>query len=152
VEMDTIHFFTAKGVKKYVYTALDVYSRIGFAWMAPNLGCAMTVRFFKRTQAYFSFAIETVQTDNGPEFGRWFTDHVKRSGAMHRHNHPRSPNENGHLERFNRTIQEEMPKKGLCFAVARDIPVFIEWYNTRRPHLALACKTPLEMLEVIPRC
>lgn len=151
VEMDTIHFFE-RGVKKYVYTALDVYSRQGFAWATPLIGAAVTVRFFERAKKYFTFDIECIQTDNGSEFATWFTDHVKRSGATHRHNHPRSPNENGHLERFNRTIQEEMPKEGLCFAIARDIPVFIEWYNTKRPHLALNCKTPSEMLRAIPRC
>lgn len=145
VEMDTIHFFE-RGVKKYVYTALDVYSRTGFAWATPKLGAAVTVRFFEKTRQYFSFDIECIQTDNGSEFAHWFTDHVTRKGILHRHNHPRSPNENGHLERFNRTIQEEMPKEGLCFAVARDIPVFIEWYNTKRPHMALACKTPADML------
>ena len=51
-----------------------------------------------------------VRTDNGPEFGKWFTDHCR---TKHRHNHPRSPNENGHLERFNRTLQEEPEKHNL---------------------------------------
>lgn len=145
VEMDTIHFFE-KGVKKYVYTALDVYSRTGFAWASARIGAAVSVQFFKRTKKYFTFEISCIQTDNGSEFATWFTDHLKRYGILHRHNHPRSPNENGHLERFNRTIQEEMLKEGLCFAEPKDIPIFIEWYNTKRPHLALACKTPSEML------
>lgn len=145
VEMDTIHFFE-RGVKKYVYTALDVYTRTGFAWASPRIGASVTVEFFERAKKYFSFEISCIQTDNGSEFATWFTDHVTRGGILHRHNHPRSPNENGHLERFNRTIQEEMPKEGLCFKEARDIPVFIEWYNTKRPHLSLQCKTPSEML------
>jgi transposase InsO family protein len=151
VEMDTIHFFGADGVKRYVYTALDVYSRTGYAWASPRITAAQTVRFFERARRYFSFVIETVQTDNGSEFGTWFTDHVVRQGSMHRHNHPRSPNENGHLERFNRTIQEEMPKEGWCFKDAKDIPLFVDWYNTERPHMALGCKTPAEMLKAIPR-
>lgn len=145
VEVDTIHFFE-RGVKRYVYTALDVYSRVGFAWASPRIGANLTCTFFDKAKKYFTFELECIQTDNGSEFAVWFTDHVKRNGASHRHNHPRSPNENGHLERFNRTIQEEMPKEGLCFAEDEDIPVFIEWYNTKRPHLALSCKTPLEML------
>jgi transposase InsO family protein len=152
VEMDTIHFFRADGIKRYVYTALDVYSRTGYAMASNKANAVVTTRFFDRTRKYFSFDIETIQTDNGPEFGKWFTDHVVRKGMRHRHNHPRSPNENGHLERFNRTIQEEMPKYGFCFHVPSDIPLFIDWYNTERPHLALQCKTPSEMLKVIPRC
>lgn len=144
--MDTIHFFDAKGVKKYVYTALGVYSRVGYALAAPKIGGIPSARFFDRAAAYFSFPIEYAQTDNGPEFGLWFTDHVVRKGVRHRHNHPRSPNEKGHLERFNRTIQEEMPRRGISMHRPKNIPVFIEWYNREPPHLALSCKTPFEML------
>ncbi len=151
VEMETIHFFDENGIKRYVYTALDVYSRTGYAWMSPKCNAVRSVQFFEKARRYFSFTIETIQTDNGPEFKTWFTDHVVRKGMRHRHNHPRSPNENGHLERFNRTIQEEMPKEGLCFHIPSDIPIFIDWYNTKRPHLSLQCRTPSEMLKVIPR-
>lgn len=146
VEMDTIHYFTKDHAKRYVYTALDVYSRTGYALASEKIGAKESVLFFRRARRYFSFRIECVQTDNGSEFSKWFTDAVVRTGATHRHNHPRSPNENGHLERFNRTIQEEMPKEGLCFGIAKDIPIFIEWYNTKRPHLSLECKTPSDML------
>lgn len=152
VQMDTIHFLDSRGVRRYVYTALDVYSRTGFAWTSPKCNAVQSVRFFEKARRYFSFSIETIQTDNGPEFKTWFTDHLKRKGIAHRHIHPRSPNENGHLERFNRTIQEEMPKEGFCFQIPTDIPLFVDWYNTERPHLSLQCKTPSEMLKAIPRC
>lgn len=151
VEMDTIHFFDPDGIKRYVYTALDVYSRTGFALASDKANCLESIRFLKKARRYFSFAIETIQTDNGPEFGRFFSDACVRSGSAHRHNHPRSPNENGHLERFNRTIQEEMPKEGFCFQDPKDIPLFCDWYNTERPHMGIACKTPAEMLQPIPR-
>ncbi|MBU6321204.1 DDE-type integrase/transposase/recombinase [Patescibacteria group bacterium] len=150
VEMDTVHFFGADGVKRYVYTALDVYSRTGYAMASDKANAVVSTRFFDKTRRYFSFRIETIQTDNGPEFKTWFTDHVKRRGVLHRHNHPRSPNENGHLERFNRTLQEEMPKEGFSMHIPADIPVFCEWYNTERPHMGIDCKTPAEMLKAIP--
>ena len=152
VEMDTIHFFGTDGIKRYVYTVLDVYSRTGYAWMSSKLGGIQTVQFFKKAQKYFAFTIETIQTDNGPEFKVWFTDYLRRAGVQHRHNHPRSPNENGHLERFNRTLQEEMPKEGFSMHDPRDIPLFCDWYNTARPHMGIECKTPAEMLKVIPSC
>ena len=79
---------------------------------SDKANAVVSTRFFGRARWYFSFRIEMIQTDNGPEFGKWFADHLKRRGVSHRHNHPRSPNENGHLERFNRTLQEEMPKEG----------------------------------------
>ena len=151
VQMDTIHFFGADGVKRYVYTALDVYSRTGYAMASAVANAVASVRFFEKTRRYFSFDVQTIQTDNGPEFKLWFTDHLKRRGISHRHNHPRSPNENGHLERFNRTLQEEMQKEGFSMHDPKDIPLFIDWYNTERPHMGIECKTPAEMLKVIPR-
>lgn len=150
VQMDTIHFFGADGVKRYVYTALDVYSRTGYAMASSKANAVASALFFKKTQKYFPFRIQMIQTDNGPEFGKWFTDSVMRHGSKHRHNHPRSPNENGHLERFNRTIQEEMPKEGWSMHNPRNILPFIDWYNTARPHMGINCKTPAEMLKAIP--
>ena len=119
VEMDTIHFVDKYRKRSYVYTALDVYSRYGFAIPVKKIGCASSVTFLKQVQSYFPFPIQTIQTDNGPEFGKHFTDAVARRGLCHRHNHPRSPNENGHLERFNRTIQEEIGRHGLCIFLDR---------------------------------
>jgi len=150
VQMDTIHFFGSEGIKRYVYTALDVYSRTGYALASDKANAVASTRFFDKARTYFSFCIEMIQTDNGPEFKKWFTAHLARKGVAHRHNHPRSPNENGHLERFNRTLQEEMPKEGLSMHVPTDIPVFCDWYNTARPHMGIGCKTPAEMLKAIP--
>src|SRR3989344_1731852 len=150
VQMDTIHFFGPDGIKKYVYTALDVYSRTGYAMASARANAVASARFFDKARRYFSFEMETIQTDNGPEFKLWFTDHLKRRGVLHRHNHPRSPNENGHLERFNRTLQEEMPKEGWSMHDPEDIPLFCDWYNTERPHMGIECKTPAEMLKAIP--
>jgi len=152
VEMDTIHFLGADGIKRYVYTALDVYSRTGYALASDKANTVVSTRFFDKARRYFSFSIEMIQTDNGPEFAKWFTDHLLRKGSRHRHNHPRSPNENGHLERFNRTLQEEMPKEGFSMHDPRDIPLFVDWYNNDRPHMGIECKTPSEMLKAIPRC
>lgn len=100
---------------------------------------------------YFSFHIGTIQTDNCPVFGRFFPDACVRSASAHRHIHPRPPNENGHLERFNRTLREEMPKEGFSMFVSKDIPLFCDWYNTARPHMGIRCKMPAEMLPAIPR-
>lgn len=55
VQMDTIHFFDAKGTKKYIYTALDVYTRMGFALAAPRIGNIPSARFFDRTRDIFRF-------------------------------------------------------------------------------------------------
>lgn len=146
VEMDTVHFVDKYRKRSYVYTALDVYSRYGFAIPVKKIGCAPSVKFLKQVQAYFPFAIQTIQTDNGPEFGKHFTDAVTRQGMSHRHNHPRSPNENGHLERFNRTIQEEIGRHGLCIFIKEDVQVYVQYYNQERLHMGLDFRTPAQLL------
>ncbi len=142
VEFDTVHLPHC-----YVYTAIDVYSRYGFAMVSDKANCKQSIKFFK--QVARQYRIRTVQTDNGPEFGLAFTDAVKRSGPYHRHNHPRSPNENGHLERFNRTLQEETLAWGQGLS-SNAIAKFISHYNEKRLHMGLKYKTPAEVLKVIP--
>lgn len=146
VEFDTIHFAERDGKRSYVYTALDVFSRYGFAMISTKANCKRSIQFLKKVQQYFPFKMKCIQTDNGPEFGLHFTDAVTRSGMKHRHNHPRSPNENGHLERFNRTLQEELPKHNLCIFVEKDISKYLKHYNTERLHMGISFKTPKQML------
>lgn len=153
VQIDTIHFVDRYGVRSYVYTALDVHSRYGFATRVPKIGARPTVLFLRKALRYFPFPIQTIQTDNGPEFGLHFTDYVTRNGMTHRHIHPRSPNENGHLERFNRTIQEEIGRFGWCIFVQKDIQKYLHHYNTERLHMGINFKTPQQKLEeVVTRC
>lgn len=146
VQFDTVHL--GRGTKRYVYTALDVYSRYGFAMTSDRANCRRSIKFLQ--QVMRQLRCRVVQTDNGPEFGLFFSDAVTRFGAFHRHIHPRSPNENGHLERFNRTIQEEPFVLGLNLST-KNLTKYLTHYNEKRLHLGLNFKTPKEVLEVIPR-
>jgi len=146
VQFDTVHL--ERNPRRYVYTALDVYSRYGFAMTSDKANCRKSIIFLRQVMKEFSCRV--VQTDNGPEFGLFFSDAVRRFGAFHRHIHPRSPNENGHLERFNRTIQEEPLVMGLTLS-SNDISKYLTHYNEKRLHLGLKFKTPREMPKVIPR-
>jgi transposase InsO family protein len=151
VQIDTIHFVDKDGRRVYVYTALDVYSRYGFAILSKRIGAKQSVSFLKKLISYFPFRIQNIQTDNGSEFSLHFTDFVVGHKMTHRHIHPRSPNENGHLERFNRTIQEEIVRFGLCIFIPKDISKFLRHYNEDRMHMGIQFKTPKQMLEVMQR-
>lgn len=144
VEFDTIHFVDKENKRSYVYTAIDVFSRYGYAMLSKKSNTHRTLQFLRKVKEYFPFKIKCIQTDNGPEFGTFFTDHC---GIKHRHNHPRSPNENGHLERFNRTIQEEMPKHQLSIFRKEDVKKYLTHYNFKRMHMGIKFKTPKEMLK-----
>ena len=63
VQMDTIHFVDKYGKRIYVYTALDVYSRYGFAILSEKADCLRSVSFLKKAMQYFPFKILNIQTD-----------------------------------------------------------------------------------------
>jgi len=147
VEIDTVHFVDKYGTKIYVYTALDVYSRYGFAWLSDKSNCIRSSMFLMKARRYFPFDIQNIQTDNGSEYGMYFTDFIKRLGMTHRHIHPRSPNENGHVERFNRTIQEEIGRHGWCIFIPKDIESYLNHYNTERLHMGINFKTPAQLIQ-----
>ena len=116
-------------------------------WSLPNPIHTAPLHSSDKYRNYFSFNINVIQTDNGPEFSKYFHDCVERNNMRHRYIPPRSPNCNAHLERFNRTIQEEMPKKSLVLFKQGDVLTYLEHYNTKRLHMGIEYKTPSERLE-----
>ncbi len=147
VEIDTVHFVDGEGKKVYVFTALDVYSRYGFALLSNKSNCLKSCLFVLRLLKYFPFKIQNIQTDNGSEFGLFFTDFLTRHQMKHRHIHPRSPNENGHVERFNRTLQEEIGRHGWCIFIPEHLSAFLSHYNTERMHMGINFKTPAQLIQ-----
>lgn len=89
-----------------------------------------------------------IQSDHGPEFSTWFTHALLRMRIGHRHSRVRKPNDNAHIERFNRTIQEEcligVPRQVDTFTQA--ICEYLPYYNTERLHMGIDFKTPAQML------
>ncbi|OGM98671.1 MAG: hypothetical protein A2649_00720 [Candidatus Yanofskybacteria bacterium RIFCSPHIGHO2_01_FULL_41_26] len=90
-----------------MYTIIDLYSRWAYAEVVEKIGASQSVLFVKHAQEKAPFQFEMAQTDHGPEFSIWFTHELKRVGIKHRHSRVRQSNDNAHIERFNRTIQEE---------------------------------------------
>jgi transposase InsO family protein len=66
-----------------------------------------SLRFVEGARDFTPFDFRTIQSDHGPEFSLWFTKRIMERGMAHRHSRIRAPNNSVHLERFNRTIQEE---------------------------------------------
>lgn len=145
VQVDTVHLLTPEGRRVYVFTLLDVFSRWAYARAYLRANTRTSLRFIQRAQRLASFHFKTLQSDHGSEFSGWFTDHVL---SIHRHSRVRRPNDNAHLERFNRTIQEEcldsVPKTvdDLNAALQKYIP----YYNEKRLHFGLKLQTPLQVL------
>lgn len=148
VEADTIHDGRKDGSQLYIYTLLDVHSRWAYAQPALKISADGGARFVIAAQVVAPFSFKTVQTDHGPEFSKWFTKKLSEQELAHRHSRVRKPNDNAHLERFNRTIQEEciyrLPRDIQVWT--KEIPEYLRYYNHERPHMGLNWKTPEEVL------
>ncbi len=145
VELDTIHTMTGPKTRIYTFTCIDVYSRWTYAKTYARMNAATSVRFVAEAQRKTPFTFLMLQTDHGPEFGAWFRE---QSGLPHRFTRLGKPNDNAHIERFNRTIQEECldQEDRTPEAFNNALSTYLPYYNQDRHHFGLALKTPLEYL------
>jgi len=151
VALDTIEEHVW-GLRRYVLTFEDIYSRFSFAWATTSHASKAAAEFFEYCLKVFPVPLQFVLTDNGSEFKKHFSEALKQLYLTHYRTYPKTPKMNAHLERFNRTLQEEFLnfKKDQL----RDPDVFngnlmdyLVWYNTRRVHYAFNNKlSPLQFL------
>ena len=150
VQTDTVHLYDrATKQRTYLYTLVDVYSRWAYVEHHNHISQQLAAHVIRRGQAYAGFHFETVQADNGPEFGRHFEELLQIRNTTVRHSRVRRPNDNAHIERFNRTIQEECT--GSTSSITQELNSkvlsYLAYYNEERLHLGLQCRTPREMLQ-----
>ncbi len=151
VEVDTIHIIAPDGSRIYVYTLIDLYSRWAYAEIVERIGSEHSVSFVYRAQQRASFRFELIQTDHGPEFSTRFTHRLHARGIRHRHSRVRQKDDQAHIERFNRTVQEECLDR--TTHTVRDfkkaLRAYLPWYNTERTHMGINYQTPSQL---VPRC
>lgn len=151
VEIDAVH----EGVpdnRLSAYALIDVCSRWAYAEPVLRVNSRATTFFVKRAKEAAPFVFRTIQTDHGSEFSKWFTKTVNHAGVSHRHTRVRTPTDNGHVERFIRTLQDEclhrIPKDFRIWQ--KEIPEYLRYYNTKRPHMGLNFKTPIQIIKAVP--
>lgn len=153
VQTDTIHHVDPfSGKRMYIYTVIDLYTRMTYAIAATRIGPGLAAFAVLEAQKRFGFEFSMVQADNGPEYGRYFEEQLRRLGIPTRHSRLQRPNDNAHIERFNRTIQTEC----VGYYWRRSVPLprlqakmdeYLDFYNTKRVHLGIQMRTPSEMLQ-----
>jgi transposase InsO family protein len=148
LEVDTVHIMLADESRIYVYTLIDLFSRWAYAEVMERISAKRSVGFIVRAKKKAPFPFDMIQTDHGPEFSTWFTHGMWRIGFEHRHCRVRQKNDNAHIERFNRTIQEECLDRTAHtikhFKVA--LKKYLPYYNSERLHMGIDYQTPLEVL------
>jgi transposase InsO family protein len=148
VQMDTIHFVDwSTGERFYIYTLVDLYSRWAYAEVHDKLGQAMSLKVALRAQTKSGFRFVMLQTDNGPEFQKYFHDLLAVRQITLRHSRVRQSNDNAHVERFNRTLQDELTTG---YPLRRNVTQqrlddYLDYYNNGRRHMGIAMRRPAEL-------
>ena len=153
VQTDTIHHVDpVTGRRLYYYTVIDLFTRLAYVKAAtrilPGVGAAAVLE----ARQAFGFPFVMVQADNGPEYGRYFAQQLHRAGIQTRHSRLHRPNDNAHIERFNRTIQTECigyhwDRAQTLKSQQNRLDAYLAYYNNERVHLGIQLRTPSEMLQ-----
>ena len=151
IQTDTVHYVNPLNHSKmYIYTVIDLYTRMAYAKISPKLSEKGAAETIFEAQKFMSFPFKMVQSDNGAEFQNHFQGRLNSKGIKTRHSRVRHPNDDAHIERFNRTLRKECigqynPNKNINF-IDHKLNRFIRYYNYDRIHLGIGLKTPYEVL------
>ena len=146
-------------VKRYIFTAIDYYSKAAYARMYKRANSYNAADFLNRLLYLVNGNIENLQTDNGSEFERYFNQACQKLNLTRYYSRARTPKDNSVNERFNRTLQDEFISLGNFNSdpeiFNRNLTEWLIEYNFRRPHTSLNYETPINFnnsVKVLPMC
>ncbi|KAI3735918.1 hypothetical protein L6452_15444 [Arctium lappa] len=123
------------GGKKYVLVIVDDYTR--YTWVkflrSKDETPDVLITFLKTTQVNLQKQVKILRTDNGTEFkNKIFEEYLESVGISHQYSPARTPQQNGVVERRNRTLVEA----GRTMLNQSDLPLFL-WTEV----VSTACHT-----------
>ena len=138
----------AKGARAgyvYLHSAVDGFSRLAYTEHLPDEKATTTIGFFHRARAFFAAhgitRLVRVITDNGPNYtAKAFHRTVTAVASRHQRIRPHTPRHNGKVERYNRTLAEELLYARIWTSEAERAAAIQVWnlhYNYHRPHTAV---------------
>ena len=109
----------------------------------------MSLEVALRAQGKASFHFVMMQTDNGPEFQKYFHDMLATRKISLRHSRVRQSNDNAHVERFNRTLQDECTTG---YPLRRNVTQqrlneYLDYYNNGRRHMGIRMRIPAQVVQ-----
>lgn len=146
--------------RRYLVCVIDAYSRIAWAEVVEDIK-SLTVMFtvlrsLNMLSEEYKIKFEEVLTDNGPEFGNRnsskkeehpFERMLIEMGIKHRYTRPYRPQTNGKVERFWRTIEDDLLRETTFESVEElkeELLQYLYYYNHERPHQGINGKNPVE--------
>lgn len=147
---DTFFVGHFKGVGKvYLHAVVDTYGSYGFGFLhttkQPEAAATVLHNDVLPFYADRSLPVNAVLTDNGREFcgtdNHPYELYLALNDIEHRRTRVRTPQTNGFVERFHRTVLEEFFVEALrttfyetVGALQTDLDAWLVYYNTERPH------------------
>jgi transposase InsO family protein len=170
VAQDTFYVGTLKGVGRiYQQTAIDTYSKVGFAKLYDRKSAITAAELLNdRVLPFFdehAIPVSRVLTDRGTEYCGGPEHHeyelyLAVENIDHTRTRTRSPQTNGIVERFHKTLLDEFYRVAFRKKIYRtieelqaDLDVWMREYNELRSHQGRWCfgKTPLQtFLDSLP--
>jgi hypothetical protein len=150
--------FDTQDKKYYQITAIDEFSRKRILEIVDEKSVTNTSRFIRNLEEKIGLKINTVQTDNGPEFVNnqietniptLFELTLEELGIKHRRTRPYSPWQNGKVERSHKIDGERFYSRNE-FTSVEDLKKKIKRYNSRYNNISkkvLGFKTPNQIVE-----
>lgn len=153
----------AIGGKKYRYqvSIIDDCSRYVFAEIIEKRTTRAVTSVLASFLEQFPFKVKEIATDNGWEFTMryayfknrktYFQKELDKLGIKHTLIKPRSPELNGKVERFHRTVDEELYLIKLFKNEEhrkRHLEKYLKRYNSKRIHLGIKGMTPQQKLNI----
>jgi transposase InsO family protein len=147
----------------YVISLLDGCSRLAWAEVVTSKKSVpvmfKTMRLLNALRVTYGIAFEEILTDNGAEFVGDPEEHpfellMAEIGAKHRRTKPYRPQTNGKIERFWRTLNEDVIDEATfdnLHHFENELFDYLVYYNDHRPHQALGGATPKAFAEALPK-
>ncbi|GJX58054.1 retrovirus-related pol polyprotein from transposon TNT 1-94 [Tanacetum coccineum] len=139
--------------KKYILVIVDDYLR--FTWVkflrSKDETLEVVIKFLKQIQVNLNKTVRNIRTNNGLEFvNKDLTDYYDRVGIFYQKTVPKTPHQNGVVERQNCTLVEAAKtmlifSKAPMFLWAEDVATACHTQNRSLIHTR-HCKTPYELV------
>lgn len=151
----------------YLVSIVDSCTRVAWTEVVGDLK-GLTVMFavlkgLNILADHYEIRFKEVLTDNGPEVGKKesktksghpFERMLMELGIKHRYTRPYRPQTNGKVERFWKTLEEDLLSETTFDSVEElknELIQYLYYYNHERPHQSLGGKTPVEFSKNCPR-
>lgn len=163
LHIDLLYAPKINGDRRYIYTAIDRVAKVAFIMPGKRKNKETGAKFLKAVTAFFPYRINYLLTDNGFEFSykalpKWrktkklhpFDRICHERRIRHRTIKFKHPWTNGMVERFNRTLKDQVLKKYLfcsIFEMNGKLIEFTNRYNMEKRLKSLNYKTPTQYLK-----